>query len=239
MLSPEGNPIYDGPWHKDRPAIHPSQFPLKVMDSDGQEYGYFSNGIVSYQGGVLNRAAHGVGMKIDVWPRWKAYWGDFEDGFPHGKGRRLMSDFDNSVLLSEGTWDHGVLEGKGESKRFVDDRLMEWYVGDFVGGVRQGQGQLSRYEAYEDYYKGSFYQGKRHGFGGFAQRNSDNSWNVSEGYWKEDDRHGPFKEYKIKANGRRTRPRQCTYPETLGIGEIACLGFICGALYTVNRYIPR
>lgn len=156
-----------------------------------------------YEGSWMGGREHGRGT---LWySNGDVYSGEWLHGLPHGSGT-FISSTSNAARVT-GQWSYGSLSGQA-SCVFADGST---YTGEWEQGVFHGEGcyayELSNGERYE--YKGSFFKGKRHGFGAFSAEHVAYSgeWVADEkvgvgslrlrgggiyrGEWKDDVPHGP------------------------------------------------
>ncbi len=138
-------------------------------------------GAIVYEGNYQNHMRHGFG--VANYPSGDKYEGEFQDGRPHGKGVLIQPD----GRCYEGTFEVdckvGVLRlpnGEHYKGLFWSGKphgrggQYTWpagakYVGDFVRGVKQGQGKM----VYPDKssYSGAFFADKPHGRGVYTDVN--------------------------------------------------------------------
>ncbi|XP_055507563.1 radial spoke head 10 homolog B isoform X4 [Leucoraja erinacea] len=153
---------------------------------------YNEEGTSWYQGDWVNNVREGWGIR-----RYKSgnvYEGEWKNFTRHGEG--TMSWISTNEEYT-GQWENGIQHGFGNHtwflKRVLGTQypLRNQYVGEFVKGVRQGQGKF--FYASGAVYSGEWLANKKHGFGTFLFKNG----RTFEGEFLED-RMAEFPHFSIE-----------------------------------------
>lgn len=137
---------------------------------------HFPNG-VKYTGNFVKNNIEGKGkLEYNVY---ECYEGDLQDYKRNGSGE--YTDHEKGITY-KGDWKDDQFDGKGELT--VKDRWV--YKGEFVGGVKEGEGVVE-YLRSKNYYKGRFENNKKNGFGEMQWIAQNQCF---EGDWKDDKMEG-------------------------------------------------
>ena len=170
------------------------------MMSGGRVRGRYvtADGAVEYDGEWRGESRHGRGTFVAVGNM--KYIGQWQDDQRHGRGKcefRDGSSYDGEwhkdVFHGVGSWTtptytytgefvDGLKHGQGTTV-FIGENAGE-YRGEYVKGLEHGQGK--RLYADGDVYRGEWRRGQRHGKGSCAYANGDQY----QGEWRHDRRHG-------------------------------------------------
>ena len=94
------------------------------------------------------------------------------DDTPHGIGIQVKwNDGMFGVTIQEGYWKNGSLHGRGREIRGNMRGFLEYYIGDYKKGRRDGQGTL--YYENGDKYEGGWKDGDKHGQGTMYSTDED------------------------------------------------------------------
>ncbi|MFT4718549.1 MAG: hypothetical protein ACI9IL_000883, partial [Rickettsiales bacterium] len=73
----------------------------------------------------------------------KSYEGKTEDGVPHGYGTYLAEFSNGTKIISQGTWDKGLISYGSIAIKDPDDQEISKYEGNFMDGNKDGYGKYS------------------------------------------------------------------------------------------------
>jgi hypothetical protein len=147
---------------------------LWVSDSrSGHGFERLSDGS-QYEGSFVDNARNGLGTMLYI--DGSKYEGNWQHEHWHGHG--TFTSADGSAI--EGTFIQGIIHGHG-TERDANGQLL--YEGDWVNGIREGQGLL---KTPVGEYSGEFLAGKKHGKG----TDSFVSGSTYTGQFIENQRHG-------------------------------------------------
>uniref|UniRef100_H2XNT1 Radial spoke head 10 homolog B-like n=1 Tax=Ciona intestinalis TaxID=7719 RepID=H2XNT1_CIOIN len=164
--SPQHNVSYSGQWYL------------------GKRHG---RGIMHYsehswfEGDWVNNARHGWGVRR--YNTGNVYEGQWVNDKRHGEGTMRWLTSDESY---SGVWENGVQHGVGTHTWYLHRvpgsqyPLRNEYVGDFINGLRHGQGKF--FFASGAVYNGEWENNKKHGWGKFIFKNG----RVFEGQFEND-----------------------------------------------------
>ena len=110
------------------------------------------------------------------WPGGASYYGSWQDGQPHGKGKYTNED----GAHYEGEWLWGKMNGQGTFKFSNGDV----YSGAWKNNLRHGQGRCEGHNG--DVYQGEWRFGFQHGVG----KHETEDGFVYDGEWKQNKAHG-------------------------------------------------
>lgn len=179
--------VYDGPIHEQNRLMQ--KYGTMLYEGEGL--------IVKYQGDWINGKWHGQGELlmtsgdkyqgdfcdsqregegVYTWSDERVYKGEFRKNARHGKGTYTWAN----GAVYHGDFKHNQRQGSGS---YTDPDAGVKYVGDFVGGVYEGEGIYEWKNANGELrrYQGSFVKGKPHGKG--TQLREDGSV-VHKGEWR-------------------------------------------------------
>lgn len=137
----------------------------------GQGVMYYNRASTSwYKGDWVNNCREGWGKRC--YPSGNVYEGQWRNNVRHGEGTMRWVQLDQQY---SGQWVDGIQDGKGTHTWFCKrvpcsqyPRMNE-YTGEFVQGLRHGQGQFSYASGAE--YNGEWKQDKKHGQGRYTFEN--------------------------------------------------------------------
>lgn len=141
-------------------------------DDEGKSY---------YDGDWVNNIRHGYGTR--QYPSGNIYQGMWFNNVRHGDGTMKWLDRDQ---IYTGQWENGIQHGMGQHiwllPRIAGSQypLRNMYDGEFVGGLRHGQGSF--YYASGAKYEGGWKNNMKHGSGKFTFKNG----RIYEGIFEKD-----------------------------------------------------
>lgn len=147
------------------------EFGVITVNLEGADKLYYDNGLLLYEGGLVNGSMHGKG-RIYLPTGVLIYEGEVANDTMHGKGKLYNAkgqiwyeaDFvENSVTGKGKLYFYGSLDGP--------DKLRQTYEGDLVDGIPQGQGKYYDFEG-DLVYEGDVVDGEPDGKGSQYSRNS-------------------------------------------------------------------
>ncbi|MEO7444410.1 MAG: hypothetical protein ABIT96_06615 [Ferruginibacter sp.] len=135
-----------------------------------------------YVGALKNGKPNGIGKYTSTFG--DTYEGFFKDGYLHGKGKSYAAKDikdDGDIFICEGDeytgdFDKGARHGNGTLINLIRSNYK--YVGGFVNGKKEGEGEES---SKSDNYKGHFKNGRYNGFGIYTDDKGMYTGNFKDG----------------------------------------------------------
>lgn len=117
------------------------KFGVITVNLEGSDKLYYDNGLLLYEGGLVNGAMHGKG-RIYLPTGVLIYEGEVANDTMHGKGTLYNAD---GLIWYEAEFVENSVTGKGKLYFYGTlagpDELRQTYEGDLVDGIPEGQGK--------------------------------------------------------------------------------------------------